>query len=290
MTLVPQETGGPLVPGSGGPERTPPWLFRLAYWSAASSLAVVVPVPFLDEHLVRVMRRRMVRELARERGIALRETEVRLLAGQRPPWPTGCALFVTLYVKTAFWLLRRLFRTVFFWLTLQDVSNAASFTFHEGFLLRRALRDVEPQGLAPAGVAGEPPPRPEIVRLRACIERVVAEVDPRPLTQAFRGAFRGSFRVIRSAARRVRRMLLGRREEEAAARALEDSVPPTLVEGLLRALASQNPYLDDLAARMARVLAEMVAAPAAAPATEARPPAGATANEPPGDQEDSQHR
>jgi hypothetical protein len=280
VTLVPQATGGP--PVRGGLERTPPWLFRLAFWSAASALASVVPVPFLDDHLVRVTRRRMVRELAREHGIALRETEVRLLAGQRPPWPTGCALFVMLYVKTAIWLLRRLFRTVFFWLTLQDVSNAASFTFHEGFLLRRALRDFEPQHLAPAGAAGEPPPRPEIERVRACIERVVREVDPRPLTQAFRGAFRGSLRVTRSAARRVRRMLLGRREEEAAARALEDLVPPTLVEGLLRALASQNPYLDDLAARMARVLAEPRSAPAAAA------PAGTThstpsATQPPGD-------
>jgi hypothetical protein len=198
----------------------------------------------------------MVRELARDRGLGLRETEVRLLAGPRPPLPKGCALFVVLYVKGALWLLRRLFRTVFFWLTLKDLSNVASFTFHEGFLLRRGLLDLEPQTLAAPGSAGEPPPRPELQRVRNAIERVVAEVDPRPLSQAFRSALRGSYRIVRTAARRARRLLLGIREEETAARTLEAAVPPTLVEGLLRALAAHNPYLVDLDRRMAVVLAE----------------------------------
>jgi hypothetical protein len=177
---------------------------------------------------------------------------------------------VTLAWKTVVAVLRRLFRTVFFWFTLNDASNAASYTFHEGFLLRRALVELVPQTLAPAGAAGEPPPRPEMLRLRACIERVVAEVDPRPLRQAFRGALRASYRLNRSAARRARRVLLGIREEEAESRTLEEVVPPTLVEGLVRALAAQNPYLDDLTSRIERALAEPSSSGPPAAATAAR--------------------
>jgi hypothetical protein len=275
VTLAPASAGGPPTPGAGGPERPPPGLGRLAFWSATSALAALVPVPFLDDHLVRVTRRRMVRELARERGVALRENEVRLLAGLGRSLDSGCviALLITLTVRTALALVRRLFRTLFFWLALKDASTAASFTFHEGFLLRRALRELQPQSLwaPPAGVA-EPPPRAEVQRLRDVVERVVAEIDPRPLTQAFRGALRGSSWLLRGTVRRIRRVLLGVREEEATARTLEQEVPASLVERFNRALSAQGAYLEDVYRRIELALAEAAAAAAHPPAPAHPPP------------------
>ncbi|HUP24787.1 MAG TPA: hypothetical protein VNB06_17845 [Thermoanaerobaculia bacterium] len=254
----------------------PPWLRRLAFWSAASALAAVVPVPFLDEHLVRVTRRSMVRELARERGLVLRESEVVWLAGVRRRFDWGCAiaLVVALTVKTAFLLVRRLFRSIFFWLAIKDASNTASFTFHEGFLLRQALADLE-AGASMPSEAPQTTPRAEVLRLRAVVERVVAEVDPRPLRQAFRGALRGSTWLLRATARRLKRLLLGVREEEAAARTLEDMVPSTLVERLGRALLAQSAYLEYLTRRMVQALAEPAEAPPPPPATSAPVTAGA---------------
>jgi hypothetical protein len=218
-------TGGLPVPAAN--DALPPWLRRLAFWSTASALAAVVPVPFLDDHLVRVTRRSMVRELARERGLVLHESEVVWLAGARRRFDWGCAiaLAVALTVKTAYLLVRRFFRSIFFWLAIKDASSAASFTFHEGFLLRQALADLE-AGASPTPREAPPTvreapqttPRAEVLRLRAVVERVVAEVDPRPLRQAFRGALRGSSWLLRATARRLRRLLPGAREEEAAAR------------------------------------------------------------------------
>jgi hypothetical protein len=220
----------------------------------------------------------MVRELARERGLVLHESEVVWLAGARRRFDWGCAiaLAVALTVKTAYLLVRRFFRSIFFWLAIKDASNAASFTFHEGFLLRQALADLE-AGASPTPREAPPTvreapqttPRAEVLRLRAVVERVVAEVDPRPLRQAFRGALRGSSWLLRATARRLRRLLPGAREEEAAARTLEEMVPSTLVERLGRALLAQSAYLEYLTRRMAQALAEPAEAPPPPPATSA---------------------
>jgi hypothetical protein len=270
VTLVPPPPAGPPSRRPAASEGQPSALGRLAFWSAASALAALVPVPFLDDHLVRVTRRSMVRELGRERGLALNENEVRLLAGRGPGLRFGCTfgLAIALAVKGALLVVRRIFRSLFFWLAIRDASNAASFTFHEGFLLRRALAELSVAGARPAGPAA--PAGPEVQRLRACVERVIADVDPRPVRQAFRRALRGSYRLARRTARRLQRLLLGVREEAGEARTLEEAVPPTLVDRLGRALDAQGPYLEDLTRRIERALLEPE--PAATAATPPPPP------------------
>jgi hypothetical protein len=291
-----ESAGGLPVPAAN--DALPPWLRRLAFWSAASALAAIVPVPFLDDHLVRVTRRSMVRELARERGLVLPESEVVWLAGARRRFDWGCAiaLVVALTVKTAYLIVRRFFRSIFFWLAIKDASNTASFTFHEGFLLRQALADLEgaastpPEAPPTHRAAPQTTPRAEVLRLRGVVERVVAEVDPRPLRQAFRGALRGSTWLLRATARRLKRLLLGIREEEATARTLEEVVPSTLVERLGRALLAQSAYLEYLTRRMAQALEEPPEAPASAPPSPVPATAGANlqteASEQPGQDED----
>jgi hypothetical protein len=277
MTAAPSEpAGGGPTAGKAGADRSPPWLGRLAFWSAASALASVVPVPFLDDHLVRVTRRSMVRELGRERGLGLAESEVQLLAGPGSGLRFGCTfgLLLAIAVKGALMVVKRVFRSIFFWLAIRDAANAASFTFHEGFLLRRALADLSPSIPTASGAAPQPPrpPRPEVQRLRTCVEQVIGEVDPRPVRQAFRRALRGSYRLTRATARRVKRVLLGVREEQAESRTLEEAVPPSLVERLGKALDAQGAYLEDLTRRIERALATPPPLPVAVTKTAATPP------------------
>ena len=216
-------------------------------------MCAILPIPLLDEHLVRRVRRRMAVELARDAGLGMTALEVRLISGTEPADAMGCFLGAALSVayKIVKKILRRVFRTVLFWLALKDASEEASLTFHEGYLLRRGLLDL-PESLPPP--TADAPIRPQLRLLRARVVAVCRATDTRPFQKLVKESLRGSRGALRQAARRVSRALRRQRaaskdheegtlEQEAT---LEREVPASLVDRLTRQIGAHSDYLRAL--------------------------------------------
>ncbi|HVS14217.1 MAG TPA: hypothetical protein VMV46_09850 [Thermoanaerobaculia bacterium] len=262
------EVAGPRVPPQRG-------LRRLTFWSVASGLAAIVPVPFLDDHLVRLSRRRMVAELARAHGIVMGPAELHHLTGTERRTGLGCLIVVLIGAtfKIAVKVLRRFFRTLLFWLTVKDASDAASQTFHEGFLISLGVADLQAVSLL------RDPDDPVDGRVRALrrrVEAVTRELDTRPIERLIRSAFRSSRGVLRRAARTLAREER-QRDDERQAEILESEVESeeglgTLISRLGSLLSNERPYLTELERRFARSAG---AADASVPRAPRSPPGSA---------------
>jgi len=239
-----------------GSENLQAELRRVSYWSVASGLAAAVPVPFLDDHLVRLARRRMVAELAQRHGLELTAAEVHHLSGTERKSTWGCLVGVLIgaLFKVTVKLLRRLFRTLLFWLTLKDASDAASKTFHEGFLLHHGLDSLATR----PGLRDPDDPLDEKVRaLRARIDRVTREVDTRPMQKMIRTAFRSSRGVLRRAARVLARTEPRRDGNDRQAEILVSEIESeqglgTLISRLGSLFSTEDDYFADLVRRFER--------------------------------------
>ncbi|REJ77170.1 MAG: hypothetical protein DWQ36_17615 [Acidobacteria bacterium] len=215
---------------------------RLLFYSLVSALYALLPIPLLDDSLIRRDRRKMVRELAAARGLSLSDDQVLILSGTVPKSGWGClfALLVSIPLKIFYKLLRRVFRSIFFWLAIKDAVEAASATFHEGYLVRAGLDRAPPQ------------PEKATLEVRRAANAVLAEVDTRPFQRLLRAAFRASVGGLRAA---VRRLTGGRRRIPASQapsqEQVEQEVPDELLDRLESDLAGQRSYLEDLGHRMA---------------------------------------
>jgi hypothetical protein len=252
-----------------GPREEPSrGLRRMSFWSVASGLGAMVPVPFLDDHLVRLARRRMVAELARERGIVLSLAELHHLSGTERRTGFGCLVAVLLGAtfKIAVKILRRVFRTLLFWLAVKDASDAASRTFHEGFLLSLGIAELEA-----VSVLRDPddPIDRRVRELRRRVESVTREVDTRPMERLVRSAFRSSRRVLRRAARLLAREE-PRRDDQRQAEILESELESEeglglLVSRVASLLGSEREYFADLERRFRHSAVDRIAADRTAP-------------------------
>ena len=273
----PQSPSSPSAPTAPrnfvGSDRLP----RLVFHSLSSAMCAVVPVPCLDDHLVKLTRRRMTRELAAHRGLELPPADLAVLSGTEPKsWGWGCflGLFVSLAFKVVVKILRRVFRTILFWLLVKDAADAASRTFHEGYLLDGLLRRAEP-----AADGGAPNARD----LRTQIEAVLDRIDTGALTGGFRMALRGTRSAMSSGARRLSHLVGLRREADDGEQRLEDemseTIPTRWIERTTAMLQREGDYLhrlDELVAEQvyrARQRARPPVTPSPqAPASDAGPP------------------
>lgn len=227
-------------------------LHRVVFHSLSSAMCAVVPVPFLDDHLVKLTRRRMTRELAATRGIELPADELAVLSGTEPKsWGWGCflGLIVSLAFKVVIKILRRVFRTILFWLLVKDAADAASRTFHEGYLLDGLLRRSKPG----AGAAA-----PGARAMRTQLEAVLDQIDTGALTGGFRMALRGTRSAMSSGARRLSHLVGLRREADDGEQRLEDemseTIPTSWVERTTAMLQREGDYLH----RLDELVAEQV--------------------------------
>lgn len=224
----------------------------MTFYSLLAGLCPLIPVPFLDDRVLAAVRRSMVRTLARERGAALTSVQLEYLAGTYRV-PQGCWRRVghAVYALTVK-LLGKLFRKVLVFLAVKEGVDTASRTFHEGYLLYLLFDPAEPGTEAPADDRAA-------WRARWAMEGAITEVDPRPVNQAIRRAFRGSRGLLREGARVLARSApsrIGRRRRGGGA--LPEAEEERLLGGLRDRLAAElweeQGYLRGLEARFLRWL------------------------------------
>ena len=111
-----------------------PHFRRLTFYSVLAGLFPLIPVPFVDDWAIGLIRRRMVRELGESRDLNLTDEEIGLLAGTgERRWPgllKGTALVVR---KGLGKVVGKVFKTAFYVLLLREGAQRAVETFVEGY-------------------------------------------------------------------------------------------------------------------------------------------------------------
>ncbi len=250
-----------------GPGAVPADFRGVALSALLAGLCPLIPLPFVDLWALRLVRRRAVADLLRGDGLAAGGRQVRILAGEEAPG-SGCIVGVLVWgtLKILFYILRKVFRTLLFVLTLRESVHRASELFTEAYLLRHAAV----RGVAAAALgAGDDGAR----RLRAAVAAAAAEVDDRPLRRTIRGALAGSWGLLRRGARALVRALRRGRGAPPEARvpvAEEAGLLGGVLDRLTAALWLQESHRRRLEERFA---AHWESPAAAAPVYYDRPPA-----------------
>ncbi len=214
-------------------------------YSLLGGLCPLIPLPFLDDVLVRSIRRRMVRSLLRRAGHDATEAQARRLTRtERRGLLLGCLVGVVWYA------IRKISRKILYFLAVKDCVDVASRLLHEGWLLQYALS----RGVLPAGALRDE----DLDRVRDAIERACERVDTRPLEQLLRRLFDAQMVLLTRLADGLGRLLraegASRRDRDAVERALqrgegrEVGALERLLDDLARGLGAHEPYLRALEA------------------------------------------
>ena len=247
-----------------------------------TALCPLIPVPFLDDWIRDVVRRKMVRRLLSESAVPasteaagsagspgskveVSDERVNILAcGYDPVSPTGCfsgCLRKAFKIPVSFvfkLLFKKILRKIVFVLAIKDSVDTFSATFHEGFLLQHALshEQVWRFYLSPQVDLQR------VVELRHGIEAVRDVVDHRPVERWARKTFGASRRLLRQAAGAAFRQLRhSRRDGDLDEDAIydqmrrEEEVLEKVVDELTDEIGSEQTYLRDLRSRLDERLA-----------------------------------
>ncbi len=99
-----------------------------------AGLAILIPFPFVDALVEEYFRRRMPRDIARRRGRTLSPAVLRRVNRRRAGDGRlrGCLM---LPLNLIIYVLRNLYRTLVYFLTVYDAGEKLSFYWHRAFLL-----------------------------------------------------------------------------------------------------------------------------------------------------------
>ncbi len=220
-------------------------LRTVVFYSVLAGACPLIPVPFLDDLVLKQVLRRMVRSLTRAAGLKLRTRRVATLAGTRRPFRAlGCLLGLVLAgaVKIIVKLITRIFRKILFVLTLKDVTDTASRAFHMGYLLSTALGREDARRLLEDAAAGEDEDGARA--LFATVDKICSEIDTRPINHILRRSFRSSRAALLHVA--------GRRRDLPDT---DHSILASVVDDLSADLSEEKGYLRDLERRLEGALA-----------------------------------
>jgi hypothetical protein len=184
---------------------------RLTFYSLLGGLCPLIPVPFMDDWALGQVQRRMVWELGRREGISLSPQEAKILAGGDEPGWQGCLGTVAWAVREVTGtILGKLFRTVFYFLTIRRSVRRSAETLHLGYLVHHAFR-LGPAVFPPSARTGEP-----VRAVRAAALATMKEVDATPIHRTLFRDFRRSLSLLLQAASVLRRFLPRRRKRKTA--------------------------------------------------------------------------
>jgi hypothetical protein len=143
--LTPQSSQGegervpsPHGKGTGSGSSAVPTDFDWLIYADATfaGLSLLLPIPFVDGLLETYFRRRMPGDIARRRGRTLSRQAIRAVNRQRGAWWPGCLLWPG---QAVVYLIRNLWRTLIYILTVYDTSEKLSYYWHRAFLLDYAI-------------------------------------------------------------------------------------------------------------------------------------------------------
>lgn len=222
---------------------------RIVFHSILGGLTALIPVPWVDDWAGNWVRRRMVRELFQQRGIPLEEPVLRSLVPEGTEPSRGClyqALWITVVLpfRLAVYLLRRVLRTILFFIAAKQAADRMSRIFHEGYLLDASLRH---------GWLGEAVTVERSGQVRAACSEVLAEVNTSPVTSVFRqliGANRETFLRAAAAWRKALRRDATDGTPVEAALGEEDRLLGRLVRLAGDLLGGQRDYLKGVEAQL----------------------------------------
>lgn len=192
---------GPALPPAG-PDQIATEFDWLVYADATfAGLAILIPIPFVDSLLEEYFRRRMPRDIARRRGRTLSPAVLREINRRRGD---GClAGCFMLPLQLIIYVLRNLYRTVVYVLTVYDASERLSHYWHRAFLLNYMVGRGHLDDAARASMAAEALQRTLDTTQTSPLLNLASEVIETARNQ-IRGLLRAIYRFVR------------RREETAA--------------------------------------------------------------------------
>ncbi|HFQ94441.1 MAG TPA: hypothetical protein ENK32_10555 [Anaerolineae bacterium] len=101
-----------------------------------AGLAILIPIPLVDVFFEWIFRRRIPQAIAKRNGRRLSRETVFFLNNQPRNW-WGCLLWP---LALALLFLKRLFRTILYFLTIKDASDKLSYYWHKAFLINYMLQ------------------------------------------------------------------------------------------------------------------------------------------------------
>ncbi len=203
----------------------------------------LIPLPFVDDWTLDWVRRRMILEVTRP-ALQLREPAIRVLLRRGRETSSGCLdLLLRTPLSALIYVLKRLFRKIFFFLAVKESTDRASLVFHEGYLLAAAAGNAE---LHPRVVESE---REAVRQLAYTLAETLDRTDTSPIRLLVAQTLKGSRRLLFAAARRLRRLLPRSPQLDAEPpgwEAAEESVLAEPSRRLARLLEAQWPYFEKL--------------------------------------------
>jgi hypothetical protein len=195
---------------------------RLTFFSVLGGLCPLIPVPFMDDWALEQVQRRMVWEIGRDEGRGWSSGEVKILAGGDDAVRMGClgrTVWAVREVTGA--ILGKLFRTVFYFLTIRRSARRSAEILQLGYLVRHAAR--LPASRVPSADGPDDLVRTDLTRtdwartVRAAITAALAQVDAGPVHRTLSRDFRRSLSLMVQAASLFRRFLPRRKRAGRAA-------------------------------------------------------------------------
>jgi hypothetical protein len=188
------EATGPTVPAVD-PQHVATDFDWLVYADATfAGLAILIPFPFVDALVEEYFRRRMPRDIARRRGRTLRPAVLRLINRRRSAgWLSGCFL---LPLQLIIYVLRNLYRTVVYVLSVYDASEKLSYYWHRAFLLNYMIGRGHLDDEARAAVAAAALDRTLVASQTSPLLNLAGEVIETARHQ-IRGLLRAIIRFVR---------------------------------------------------------------------------------------------
>jgi hypothetical protein len=223
---------------------------RLTFWSVLGGLCPLIPVPFMDDWALERVQRRMIQEIDREEKIGLTAEEMKILAGDEDPRWAGCLGTVSMAVREVTGaILGKLFRTVFYFLTIRRSVRRSADTLHLGYLVLHAARlgdTVFPR-------AGRTEDRVRAVR--AAIVSAMGEMNAQPVYRTLTRDFRQSLSLLLQGAALLGRLIPRRRSKAAKAQEIpggeeafrkQDELLGSLVDRVAADLWGNRAYFAEL--------------------------------------------
>ncbi len=172
-----------------------------------AGLTPLIPLPLLDDYAERQVLRGIYRRMAQAHAVALTDEALELLVEDRSSTLLGC---MALAIK---WPLKKLFRTVLYFLTIKDVVDAVARNSHRVAIMKQAFADGHlPERVAEVRAAMDavldrtdysPVTRFLLRRERSISEAWQQPVGPLPITIAFVHRHGGGDLVLRSYRKKI---------------------------------------------------------------------------------------